>query len=66
MVLASEIIFFTTLLSAYFYLRQAQTNWPGAGLGTNWSPVDGSTNGTQMSIPIDPACPSVFYRLHCQ
>ena len=29
-VLASEIIFFTTLLSAYFYLRQAQTNWPVA------------------------------------
>ncbi len=27
-VLASETIFFATLLSAYFFLRQSQTSWP--------------------------------------
>jgi cytochrome c oxidase subunit 3 len=27
-VLASEVIFFTTLLSAYFFLRQSQVSWP--------------------------------------
>ena len=43
---------------------QAQTNPPGAGLGTNWFPVAGSTNNAQMSIPINPNNPSVFYRLH--
>jgi N-acetylneuraminic acid mutarotase len=45
---------------------QAQTNPPGAGLGTNWFPVADSTNNTQMSLPIDPNNPSVFYRLHQQ
>ena len=45
---------------------QAQTNLAGAGLGTNWFPVAGSTTTTQMSIPVDPANGSVFYRLHQQ
>ena len=45
---------------------QAQSNLPGAGLGTNWFPVPGSTTTTQMSIPIDRANESVFYRLHQQ
>jgi hypothetical protein len=44
---------------------QAQTNSLNVGLDTNWFPVVGSTSNTQMSIPIDPASPSVFYRLHC-
>jgi len=39
---------------------------PGSGLGGNWFPVAGSTNNTQMAIPIDPSCPGVFYRLHQQ
>jgi sugar lactone lactonase YvrE len=43
---------------------QAQTDLTGAGLGTNWLPVAGSTTNTQMSIPIDPTSPGVFYRLH--
>jgi hypothetical protein len=43
---------------------QAQTNPAGAGIGTNWFPVADSTNNTQISIPIDPNNPSVFYRLH--
>jgi hypothetical protein len=45
---------------------QAQTNWPGTGLGTNWFPVAGSTTNTQLSIPVDPSSPGVFYRLHNQ
>jgi sugar lactone lactonase YvrE len=45
---------------------QVQTNLAGAGLGANWSPVAGSTTNTQMALPIDPAGPSAFYRLHQQ
>ena len=45
---------------------QAQTNLPGAGPGTNWFPWPASTDNTQMSIPIDPASPGVFYRPHHQ
>jgi hypothetical protein len=43
---------------------QAQTNLAGAGLGTNWFPLPGSTTNTQMSIPIGAGRQSVFYRLH--
>jgi N-acetylneuraminic acid mutarotase len=43
---------------------QAQTNPAGVGIGTNWFPMANSTNNTQMSIPIDPNNPCVFYRLH--
>ena len=42
---------------------QGQTNSLNAGLGADWFPVPGSTNNTHLSIPIDPACPSAFYRL---
>ena len=45
---------------------QAQTNQDGAGLGTEWFPVPGSETNTQMSLPIDPAGPGVFYRLRLQ
>jgi parallel beta-helix repeat protein len=45
---------------------QFRTNSLNVCLGTNWFPVPGSTNNTQMSIPINPASPSVFYRLHYQ
>jgi hypothetical protein len=38
----------------------------GANRLTNGFPLVGSTTNTQMSIPIDPASPSVFYRLHHQ
>ena len=43
---------------------QAQTNNLDAGLGTNWSLVAGSTATNQAIIPLDPANPAVFYRLH--
>jgi subtilisin family serine protease len=42
---------------------QAQTNSLSVGLSTNWFPMPGSTNKTQVSFPIDPASPCVFYRL---
>jgi autotransporter-associated beta strand protein len=42
---------------------QAQTNAPGLGLGTHWADVAGSTNANQLTIPMDPANGSVFYRL---
>ena len=42
---------------------QAQTNAPGAGIGTNWATVSGSRATNQIFVPIDPASGSVFYRL---
>jgi len=41
---------------------QAQTNDPGVGITTNWFDYPGGTN-SPLIIPIDPANPSVFYRL---
>ena len=43
------------------WILQAQTNH--AGLGTNWVNVDGSSSSTIYNIPINPANPSVFFRL---
>jgi hypothetical protein len=40
---------------------QMQTN--GNGLGTNWVTVPGSRQTNQLSVPLDPANPSVFLRL---
>jgi hypothetical protein len=45
------------------WLLQVQTNGPGAGLGTNWIDLPGSTSTNQSSIEIDPANGSVFFRL---
>jgi hypothetical protein len=42
---------------------QAQTNSSGAGLGTSWVTVPGSTATNQIWIPIDTANGSVFFRL---
>ena len=42
---------------------EAQTNSAGAGLGTNWATVPGSTAANQISIPIDVGNGSVFFRL---
>lgn len=41
----------------------AQTNTPGTGLTTNWSTVAGSTLTNQMSLAVNPASGSVFFRL---
>jgi autotransporter-associated beta strand protein len=42
---------------------QAQTNAPGAGLGPTWVDVANSSGTNQVSLPIDPANGSVFFRL---
>lgn len=42
---------------------QAQTNSASVGLGTNWFKVPNSSTVNQMSLPIDPANPAVFFRL---
>jgi hypothetical protein len=41
---------------------QSQTNPPGAGLTANWEDVVGSAATNQVTIPIDPASGSVFFR----
>jgi autotransporter-associated beta strand protein len=45
------------------WILQAQTNGLGAGLGANWSDVAGSSGVTSQNIPINPANPTVFFRL---
>ncbi len=42
---------------------QVQTNALGAGLGANWSNVDGSTSVNQWVAPVDATQGVVFYRL---
>ena len=42
---------------------QAQTNSASVGVGTNWFKVPNSSTVNQMSLPIDPANPAVFFRL---
>lgn len=48
------------------WVLEAQTNPPGAGMGTNWFPVAGSTTTDCLFILPAPANGSVFYRLHQQ
>ena len=42
---------------------QSQTNYQGAGLGTNWFDVSGSTETNIWVVPVDETIPSVFFRL---
>ena len=42
---------------------QSQTNGAGQGLSSNWADVSGSTNVSQVNLPVDPANGSVFFRL---
>ncbi len=42
---------------------QSQTNSASAGISTNWSDVAGSAATNQMTFTIDPANPTVFYRM---
>lgn len=42
---------------------QIQTNTLSVGISDNWSPVTGSTASNSVSVPIDPANPTVFLRL---
>lgn len=45
------------------YTLQAQTNSVKVGLSNNWVNVTGSASGTNMTIAINPANGTVFYRL---
>ena len=45
------------------WLLQAQTNNLATGLGTNWFTIAGSASTNQLTLPINPANSSVFYRL---
>jgi autotransporter-associated beta strand protein len=45
------------------WILQQQTNSLSAGLGTNWVDVAGSAGITSTNIAINPAAPTVFYRL---
>ena len=45
------------------WILQAQTNALSIGISSNWSDVAGSASATQAVRPIDPASPTVFYRL---
>lgn len=42
---------------------EAQTNAPGVGLSTNWFTVPNSTLTNQLTVPMDPTSPCVFFRL---
>ena len=45
------------------WILQSQTNSSSVGLSTNWFDVAGSAAQTNMVITINPANPTVFYRL---
>jgi hypothetical protein len=45
------------------WILQGQTNSVEAGLTTNWHDILSTTNITSIPVNIDPANPSVFYRL---
>ena len=45
------------------WLLQTQTNSLSVGITTNWVDVSGSETGTNSVITMDPANPSVFFRL---
>ena len=42
---------------------QAQTNTASVGLSTNWFKVPGSSTTNLLNLPIDPANPTVFFRM---
>jgi hypothetical protein len=42
---------------------QEQTNGLNVGLATNWVTVPGSTGTNQLFLPVNPASPTVFFRL---
>jgi hypothetical protein len=45
------------------WILQAQTNSASVGLNTNWVDNLGTASVTSTNFPVDPANPSVFYRL---
>jgi hypothetical protein len=47
------------------WLLQSQTNPPGSGLTTNWITIPGSDATNSLTLSINPAAGSVFFRLVC-
>jgi len=45
------------------WILQAQTNSLSIGLNSNWVDVPGSASVTAVNMPLNPANPTVFYRL---
>lgn len=45
------------------WVLEAQTNSLSVGLGTNWVRIPSSATTNQVSVPVNPANPTVFYRL---
>jgi autotransporter-associated beta strand protein len=45
------------------WILQSQTNTLGAGLGTNWVDINGSSAATSNNATITPTNPTVFFRL---
>ena len=50
-------------LSYTGWALQGQTNAAGVGLTTNWHYVPGSDQVNTVTIPIDPANGTVFFRM---
>lgn len=55
--------FYRTRLHNLGWILQAQTNSRAIGLATNWFDVPGSASLNSTNLPINPADPTVFYRL---
>ena len=45
---------------------QAQTNNLDKGISTNWVTIPGSETNTSVVVPLNPANPTVFYRMFYQ
>ena len=54
---------FILLAAAGVSRLEAQTNAPGVGLGANWVSVANSIATNQITIPLNTANGSVFFRL---
>jgi sugar lactone lactonase YvrE len=59
-----QILRFSWLPDYLGWELQTATNLAVGGLAPIWIPVPGSTNSTSLNLPMDPANPMRFYRLH--
>ena len=61
--LLGEQLQFTWLMSHLGWRLEAQTNALGAGLGDSWVTIPDSQTTNRVTIPVDPAVGSIFFRL---
>jgi hypothetical protein len=61
--LSNGLLGFNWPLDHVGWSLQAQTNPIGAGLGTNWAVLSGSTSTNRYFVPLNTANGSVFFRL---